>query len=240
MTSKSSHEVRSSLIQEFGERDGFLVHVLTSRTAQLALEWRFFLYLFCGPVDRVRVLNDASPIVATTLSNTLWDNALTTIRRLTDNVESSSNRNVSLGHLELIAGELGRDGVAGRFESLQGTAKPIRKYVDKYIAHADYSASKGDGKISITRGETTHAIKEIVSYVSLFHEVVRDTTYCILPVTTAADEQQFLMRLYQGNLFDALEKDEHLASAKSGVYRKNFYDDLPEWIWDPEFRDDPF
>lgn len=89
------------------------------------------------------------------------------------------------------------------------------------------------------RGETIHAIKEMVSCVSCFDELVRDTTYRMLPVTAAADEQ-FFMRLYQGNLLNASEKEKHLASAGSGVNRDNFYDDLPDWVWNPAFRDDPF
>ncbi len=227
-------------MKEFGEDDGFLIHVLTNRTSQLALEWRFFLYFFCGSEKRVQVLKDASPIVAQTLSNSLWDNALTTIRRLSDDTHKSGNRNVSLGHLERIAEEGGVDELLGQFAELQTTARPIRKYVDRYIAHADYSTSKGDKIVTVTRRETTDAVKGIVFIVTRFHELVRDTTYCLLPLTTVADEQQFLMRLYQGIRFDASEKAEHLASAKLGVDRENFYDDLPDWIWDPAFRDDPF
>ncbi|MGJ8610123.1 MAG: hypothetical protein ACSHWY_03445 [Octadecabacter sp.] len=240
MTTKDHDEIAADYIKEFGETDGLLVHRLTSSVSQLILQWRMFLFFYCGPSERVDVLNEASGLTAKTLQNLLWDNTILTVRRLTDSEKSRGEINVSLAHFLRISRSKGYDSLKAPYEELLLSCASTRRYATKYIAHSDFEHAAGKKVSPTNRGETTRAVKEISNFVQLFHSLVRDVHYEMVPTTSTADEQQFLQRLYQGNLSSAAVRAERIRQAKAGDWNSATEPKHPEWLSDYYFRDDPF
>ena len=240
MATRNYDEIQADYIREFGEKDGLLVQRLTNSVSQLTLQWRMFLFFYCGPRERVEVLNEASGLTAKTIQNLVWDNSILTVRRLTDRETTSGDTNVSLAHLPRIAQEKGCDGFEAYYEDVLSACKTTRKYATKYIAHSDYNHAVGKKEALTNRGETTNAIREIMKFVELFHEEVRGVQYRLVPMTTVRDEQQFLQRLFLGNIRSADAKAERIKRARSGDWAALKETDFPDWLSDYEFRDNPF
>lgn len=230
MSNKSAEEVLSDYEVEFGPKDGPIIRNLTDKVSNLALRWDVFLYFFAGSRERVEVLNEASGSTANLLKGLLWDNALMRIRQLTDPEKTKNNGNLSLEHLVRIAKKY-RD--IDLFEAHKITfdvCRTSREYATKYLAHMDLEHSLGDRTTSITRGQTTEAIRAICKFVQEFHLRVRDVDCLIMPIMSSDDHQQFLLRLFQGNQAEKTLRAESYAAAMSGDQRALKRTDIPDWV----------
>ncbi len=240
MASFSPEEVRANYVAEFGDEDGPIVHRLTDAASQLALEWRVFLYLFCGPQERVDVLNRASGLTARLIQNLLWDNVLLRIRRLADPMTSRSNKNLSLEHLVRIGRNTKAVDLGPFLEVIRNEISELSAYASKYLAHSDLEHALGSKKVSIVRKDTTRAVKQIAGFVSMFHRDVRDVQHLIMPITSADDEQQFLARLHLGNVTAQANRFSRVEKAKMGEWDDALKSNIPDWILDMDFRNYPF
>lgn len=240
MADRSAEEIANDCTSEFGLEDGQIVLKLTNSVSQLSLEWRAFLYFFCGPKERVAVLNQASGLTAQLLQNLLWDNALLKIRKLTDPAIQSGKLNLSLEQLVRIAKDNKQLNISSSFAGLKLSCKTSRLYADKYIAHTDLAHAIGDDTVMVVRRDTTAAVKAIMEFVHGFHSRVRDVHYKLLPLTSVNDEQQFLERIFLGNNAANQKEAEKIAKAKAGDWQALNEPLVPSWIWDSAFRDDPF
>ena len=138
--------------------------------------------LFCGPKERVQVLNEASGSTGRLLQGLLWDNTLMRIRQLTDPVKTNNNDNLSLQHLVRIASEANKTDLSELHTATLKICRPSKTYATKYLAHLDLSHAVGNAKSEVTRGQTTEAIKAICRLVEEFHMRVRDVTYILIPI----------------------------------------------------------
>ncbi|WP_162931796.1 AbiU2 domain-containing protein [Sulfitobacter sp. D7] len=240
MTTRTHDEIAAEYAKDFGEADGFLVHRLTNSVSQLILQWRMFLFFYCGPLERIEVLNEASGLTARTFQNLLRDNTILNVRRLTDREKSRGEINVSLAHLLRISREKGIACLDVPYEELLSSCETTRRYADKHIAHSDFDHAAGRKISSTNRGETTKAIKEISSFVQLFHKKITDVSYELVPRTSVSDEQQFLKRLYLGNQSSVEQTSEKIRQAKAGDWDSAFQSIYPDWLSDDHFRDNPF
>ncbi|WP_155947333.1 hypothetical protein [Pseudorhodobacter ferrugineus] len=240
MADRSAEEIANDYTSEFGLEDGQIILKLTNSVSQLSLEWRAFLYFFCGPKERVAVLNQASGLTAQLLQNLLWDNALLKIRKLTDPAIQSGKANLSLEQMVRIAKGYKQLDTSSSFAGLKLACKTSRLYADKYIAHTDLAHAIGDDTVMVVRRDTTAAVKAIMEFVHEFHSRVRDVHCKLLPLTSVDDEQQFLERIFLGNNAANEIEAGKLAKAKAGDWQAFNEPLVPCWIWDSGFRDDPF
>lgn len=240
MSSKSPEEVAQEYEDFFGENDGPVVQRLTDSVSQLYYEWRLFLYMFCGPKERVDALNKASGQTSKVLQNLLWDSAILKIRALTDEACSGSNKNMSLGNLPQIAERFGARDLDNAFSETRDVCKKCRKYASKYLAHKDFHYSLGKRNASVTRAETTASVVAIGNLVRLFHSKVRDVDYFLAPVMGAANEEKFLAYLHFGAIHQAEMKAAQIADLKAGRYDTRSDYEWPDWILAKELRNTPF
>ncbi|WP_299565775.1 hypothetical protein [uncultured Sulfitobacter sp.] len=229
-------DILENYAELFGVDDGATVKLITDSISQLYKEWNIFLYFFCGPRERVDVLNESSGSTARTLQSMLWDSAVMKVRKLTDPAKSRSNKNLSIENLVRIAFDHSKLDISGSYETTMAEVTDCRKYADKYLVHRDLGHALGKSATSINRKSTTLAIRAIGSFVKTFHMETRDTQYALMPISFAADEQQFLMRLHLGNLKSKELEAERYARAISGEKVEKLEYRLPEWIRDDESR----
>ena len=240
MDSKDASEIEAEYTATFGREDGLAIQRLTNGVSQLCIEWRMFLYFFAGPTERVDTLNAASGLTARMISNTFLDNALSKIRRLTDRYKSGSNKNLSLEALKIIADSHSGVDLSSEYDAMMEVVQPARKYADKYLAHYDFHHALGDKKLTLRLKEITEAIRALKEFTRIFHLKVRETDYVLMPITTAKDEQRFLLCLHLGVQSDAANAAALSEGVRKGDVREFKRSDIPSWIADPLFRDDPF
>ena len=240
MSHQSSEEVEADYVSQFGDKDGRSLHRVTNRVSQLCVEWRVFLYFFGSRKERVDVLNTASGSTARILQNALWDNALLKIRRLTDPHKTRTNKNLSLDFLRDLALRASGVDLSEEYHDMQSMTKPARDYATKCLAHSDWEHALGDKQTSVHRGETTQAIRAMIGFTATFHERVRNVTYRLMPITALPDEQDFLLRLHLGNQADEAGEALALERALKGVSHGLERPDVPSWVFDMKFRNEPF
>ena len=199
-----------------------------------------FLYFFCGPKERVDALNAASGLTGKVIQNALWDNALLKIRRLTDPRRKGGNTNLSLEVLREVAKRRSDQDLTADYDAMIALVQPARAYARKYLAHSDFDHALGKRSTSVRRGETTAAVRAMMKFTATFHQRVRNVTYRLMPITTVEDEQQFLLRLHLGNLANEEAEARSLQLAREGGSWTVDRPDIPVWVFDPAFRDDPF
>lgn len=237
---KDTDEDLNEYIAVFGELDGPAIQKITDTVSQLCIEWRMFLYFFCGPKERVNVLNAASGLTARVIGNALWDNALLKIRRLTDPRKAGGNTNLSLEVLREVAERRSGQDLTADYDAMIAQVQPARDYARKYLAHSDFDHALGKRSTPVRRGETTAAVRAMMEFTATFHQRVRNVTYRLMPTTTVEDEQQFLLRLHLGNLADEEAEARLLQLVRGGGAWPVDRPDIPIWVFDSAFRDDPF
>jgi hypothetical protein len=232
MTNRTAEEVLSEYVKDFGPKDGPIVRNLTDKVSDLALRWRVFLYFFCGPRERVDAMSEASGSTTRLIQCLLWDNTLMRIRQLTDPATTGNNDNLSLKHLVRIAKDVRDVDLSEVYVAMLKSCSTSRTYATKWLAHLDLAHSLGDENSEITRGESTKAIRAICEFVQEFHSKARGTHYLIAPTMPIANEQQFLLRLFQGN---QTAKDLEAATKKAryeGSWQPGVRTDIPDWVFE--------
>ena len=240
MNTLNPDEICANYIAIFGQKDGPVIQHITQQVANLALRWRVFLYLYCGPHERVNTLNESSGFIAKMLHDLIWDDTLLRIRQLSDHAKQWKGENLSLPHLVTIAKKKGID-LSSEYQSTAEICAPARAFVDKRIAHLDLAHVLGDIQTDVNRAQTTEAVKAICRFVRTFHSWVRNCQFSLMPLTFP-DETQFLLRLYQGvqseKVLEAAARqafmDQHWTQAGVSLGYKR--PDIPEWVHE---RDDP-
>jgi len=210
--------------ERFGVDDGFLVKGLTDRVSNLYDEWRLFIYLFAENPERVRLLKRSSGLMFETINRSLWDGVLIKVRHLTDTKNTrKKQKNFSLEWL-IDIGKIHSDcDFSSDWEGVKRDCRPIRRFVDKYIAHLDDDHARGKAQAHLSRLQTTTAVKSIGAFVQKFHSAVCDTKMVLLPTLQSHDHQHALFLLHLGikkmNENEAAEKrDWRLAQSKDHIF----------------------
>ena len=168
-------------------------------------------------------------MMAKLLSALLLNDALMRIRQITDPAKQRFNDNLSLEHLVRIAATRGKD-ISQSYKKTKKTCKLARDFASKHLAHLDLGHALGDEITSATRGQTTDAIRSICEFVREFHSSVRNADHVLMPITDYANEQQLLLRLYQGNQADKDFEAAALAAALAGDWPALNRADIPRWL----------
>ena len=214
---------------KFGASDGAIVEKITHKACNLASQWGMFLYLYCGPKERVDTLFAASDRVARMLQGLLWDDTLLRIRQLTDPGKSRSNANLSLDHLVRIAGDVD---LSSELAATKADCTLARSYASKYLAHLDLDHATGQASSRIERGQTTKAVRSICRFVHEFHLRATGTQIDIMPANTIDSEEYFLLRLYQGIEAEQSAEQAARGAASAGDWKASHREEIPQWIWD--------
>lgn len=231
MTTRSPEQVLAGHVAEFGFKDSPIIAHLTWKASDPAANWQMFLYVFCGPQDRLEVLNKASAKTAGSLQKLLWDNALLTVGKLTGPKKTKRNANLQIAHLVRIAEGRDVDLAVAHRQALDACCE-ARVYATKCLAHLDLVHTMGHQQASLTQGQTTKAIKAICGFVNLFHQKICGTDVQLVPITSSDDERRFLLRLHQGNEAAMAAQKALLDTTMKRDRRLPLGTDVPDWIWD--------
>jgi len=137
-TYKSAEDVRREHIERLGQELGEVFHALYQEIAWLQDKWREYRTVFTTSDSRIELLNEAAPRFFVYLQDTLWEDILLHISRLTDAAEMGKKANLTVMRLpDLIGSAETAARVRVATDAAVAAAAFARDWRNRYIAHRD-------------------------------------------------------------------------------------------------------
>ena len=169
--SQTPDEVKAERIEKLGATLGPVFHALSDDIAWLHVKWAEFRELFGGSQERIDLLNSSAGLFFYILHDTLWDDALLHIARLTDPVEMRGKRNLTIKALPELCGEPKlRARVIDLVEHAISASAFARDWRNRRIGHRDLPLALKDHTQPLapaSRADVSTALKAI-------HDVLRE------------------------------------------------------------------
>jgi hypothetical protein len=135
---RTPDESKDANAVEMGEELGLLYSALWQQVAGLHHKWEQYVVLFGTKESRVQLLNASAGQFFRVLQDTLWDDTLLHIARLTDSAKSAGKSNLSIRRLpDLIDDEPTKLAVTARVDEALQASEFCRDWRNRHIAHRD-------------------------------------------------------------------------------------------------------
>lgn len=131
---RTAPETKQYYIEQMGEPLGALFYALWQEVAWLHLKWQEYVELFGKKPSRVDLLNKAAPLFFRVVQDTLWDDILLHIAKLTDPPKSAGKPNLTIRRLPELVGNQELDSLVEK--ALEAT-EFCRDWRHRRIAHRD-------------------------------------------------------------------------------------------------------
>jgi hypothetical protein len=143
MTYRSPEQVEQQYLETCGPELGPLINRLVGECTRLHWKWGDYVELFGKSPERIELLNRASGSFFRLVQDTLWEDVLLHIARLTDHAKSAGKDNLTLRRLpDLVAPE-----VRAETQALLGLClhecEFARDWRMRHLAHRDLSLAIG-------------------------------------------------------------------------------------------------
>jgi AbiU2 len=216
---RTAAQAKADHIAKMGDEIGAVYSALWQEVAWINKKWAQYVELFGTSPERIDLLNRAAPSMIRTVQDTLWEDVLLHLARLTDPPKSMGKANLSVRHLTAL---LTSSPINTKAESLAVAALDAcefaRDWRNRRLAHRDLDlalgqsvqplapASRAAVKASVT------ALEELLNAVSL-HYLDSTTFFDLGPGGEDAVSLLYLLR-------DGLQfRDDRLARMKRGEHR---------------------
>jgi hypothetical protein len=141
----SAEEIRERCISSLGPDLGGLHYALWNEIAWLHLKWAQYVTLFGATPQRVELLNRAAPLFIRIIQDTLWDDAILHLTRLTDSPQSMGKANLTIRRYPVLVTDTAwraeLDDAVSRAVSL---AEFARDWRNRHLAHRDLRLALGE------------------------------------------------------------------------------------------------
>ena len=143
----TAYEVEQEHLRVMGAEMGPLFHRLYNECAWLQITWAQYVELFGTKPERIDLLNQAAGLFFRIVQDTLWENTLLSLTRLTDPPESGGKNNLTIRRLPTLLKEADREEkeVERLVSNANDATKFARDWRNRHIAHRDLSLSLGQG-----------------------------------------------------------------------------------------------
>lgn len=143
--SRSAEEAKADHIHRMGEDLGTIYDALWQQIAWVHTKWHDYVELFATKESRVDLLNKAAPSFFRLVQDSLWENTLLHIARLTDPPTTGKKQNLTIQRLPRLVGhEPTRAKVQELVSVALSTSEFARDWRNRHIAHSDLDLSVSD------------------------------------------------------------------------------------------------
>jgi hypothetical protein len=143
--SRTAEESRVYNVEKMGEDLGSLYSYLWQELAWLYTKWNEYATLYGTKASRVEILNKAAPYFFRVVQDSLWEDVVIHIARMTDPPKSMGKPNISVQRLPILVE--GTE-LKAQLESLVSVAKEAsefcRDWRNRRIAHRDLDLALGN------------------------------------------------------------------------------------------------
>jgi hypothetical protein len=169
---QSAEEVEANYLKRLGTELGAAFYALHTETTWLFIKWEQFRTLYGTTPERIELLNEAAPLFFRVLQDSLWEDILLHISRLTDAPQSLGKTNLTIQGLPLLIGEPElREEVQVLVERAVEQSTFARDWRNRRLAHRDLALA-----LKQSTRELTEASREKVQKAA---EAIAATLNCI-------------------------------------------------------------
>jgi hypothetical protein len=138
MTTRTAAEARADYEQVMGSELGAIYNALWQQLAWLHSKWAEYVELFGTRESRISLMNEAAPRFFRIVQDSLWDDVLVHVARLTDPPKSAGRANLTIQRLPLLVEVAVKAEVEAKIAAALTRCAFARDWRNRRIAHRDY------------------------------------------------------------------------------------------------------
>lgn len=177
---RTADETRQHHIESMGEPLGSLFNALWQEVAWLYRKWNEYVELYGNKPSRIDLLNKAAPSLFRIVQDSLWEDTLLHLARLTDPSNSSGKPNLTIRRLtELVNDERTSKHVSSLIEEALKATEFCRDWRNRRIAHRDLNLTLAQGAEPLklaSRRNITDALVSIANVLNAMTQHYTDST----------------------------------------------------------------
>jgi hypothetical protein len=139
MTTRTAEEARADYERVMGSELGAIYNALWQQLAWLHSKWAEYVDLFGMKESRVSLMNEVAPRFFRLVQDSLWDDVLIHVARLTDPPKSAGRANLTIQRLPLVVDVAVKAEVEGKIAAALTSCSFARDWRNRRIAHGDYA-----------------------------------------------------------------------------------------------------
>lgn len=169
---RTAEESKDANVISMGEELGLLYSALWQQVAGLHHKWAQYVVLFGTKESRVKLLNAAAGQFFRVVQDTLWEDTVLHIARLTDSPASVGRPNLSIRRLPgLINDPTTKVAVTARVEEALEASEFCRDWRNRHIAHRDLELALKRGADPLKAGSREKVRKAMEALEALLNTV---------------------------------------------------------------------
>lgn len=211
-TERSPDQVKSDYIAQLGPELGEFFHSLTNDLTWLHAKWQQYRGLFGTDEARIALVNRSAAFCFHVVQDSLWDDVLLHICRLTDPATSLGRfKNLSFAALPplLHAHSALQQHVEPLVSQCRAAAKFARDHRDKRLAHRDLDHALGRVATplgGISRRDVEEVLEAFRNVMQPIYNQLLDTTMMYEDVIVRGDADALIVALKRAEKFEQLLK----------------------------------
>ena len=214
---RTADEARSDAIRAMGQELGDLYSALWQEIAWLHAKWEEYVCLFGTKESRVDLLNRAAPRFARIVQDTLLEDVLLHVARLTDPPKSVGKDNLTIqGRTALVSDPVTREEVTELIKAAKMATEFCRDWRNRHLAHRDLLLALNRGAQPLMEASRLHvwtALRSIVATLNAVSAHYMDTT-SMFEVGTSPGGALNLLHVINEGLKVAEERQSRLTSGQ--------------------------
>src|SRR4249920_2361782 len=178
---RTSDEAKLRYVELMGDELGTLFHALRNELAWLYAKWSEYVELFGAKPSRIDLVNKAAGFFFRVVQDSLWEDSLLHVARLTDPPSSAGKDNLTIRRLpDLIRDASAKEHVRTLIDAAVGKADFCRDWRNRHIAHKDLKLALQKGAEPLKPAsrakvkEALDSLSDVLNAVSLHYD--RSTT----------------------------------------------------------------
>jgi hypothetical protein len=210
-------ESKRKHIETLGNNLGSLFHELWNEVAWLYTKWGEYVELFGEKSSRIDLLNQSAPMFFRIVQDSLWENVLLHISRLTDPPKSCGRQNLSIQSLSSLVDENIKIDITDQIKNAIEKSTFCRDWRNRHIAHRDLKLALDDQAEPLTpasRAMIRDALDSIAKVLNTFSEYYLKSTIGFDVISETCGAEDLLYILDDGIKAEA----ERCKRVKSGGY----------------------
>jgi hypothetical protein len=207
---RTPSEEKIQNIAAMGDELGSLYSALWQEVAWIYSKWSQYVILFGTKPERIELLNRAAPSFFHLVQDTLWENIILHIARLTDSPQSVGKPNLSIKRLPALVSD---PALKMRIDELVSicvtSAEFSRDWRNKHLAHRDLkraTSDVADPLLPVSRAKVKQVLANFSGLLNAFSQHYLNTTSSFDMSGTPGDAEELLYVLDDGLAMEAARK----------------------------------
>lgn len=171
-TTRTAEESKAHYIEKMGEALGSVYYCLWQELVWLFSKWNEYKTLYGTKPSRIELLNNAAPHFFRVVQDSLWEDTILHIARLTDPPKSMGKGNLSV---QQFPGLVSDPKLSAELERLLDLAKQAsefcRDWRNRRLAHRDLDLALGDTAVALKSGSREKVDKALAALVDVLDVV---------------------------------------------------------------------